>query len=560
MTVVDIESSYVGFYSRGCGTWTSDLSTDSGPVRAFADGTHLIGIDIEPGSYRAPAYTERCEWRRLSGFRGPGRGEIARSTTPVVHIEATDAGFISQGCGDWQPWSPTSFEDGDRRVGFDVLPGRYRASGAPEECSWSVSTSEHQRSGSGPGEAVRTSISVPFTVADIDPLDERFTSQGCGTWSEDIAPVATPDESFADGTYIVGLDIEPGRYRAGDPSDSCYWLRLSEFRVLEGWYGSPHIATTLGGWGPTVRGGDFSTIVDIQPGDVGFYSEGCGTWSDDLVPLVEPGQSFSDGTYIVGTEVAPGRYRTRSASDSCYWMRLGDFRGEYGEGSDGHNYRFIVRRRDDTSVVDIDAEDAGFYSRGCGTWSDDLSPVLLPGEAFPDGTYIVGVDIEPGRYRATAPPDAGDSPDEAEECVWVRLYDFGGVGGKYEGLFATAREWEVPIVDIDATDVGFDSRGCGVWSSELTPVVTPGEPFGDGVYLVGIDIEPGRYRAYGPLWACEWARLGGFGGDTTFGYDTSPDIIAYSHEGSRIVDILASDAGFRSSNCGEWRRVASDEE
>ncbi|MXZ62953.1 MAG: hypothetical protein F4Y98_04990 [Chloroflexi bacterium] len=210
--------------------------------------------------------------------------------------------------------------------------------------------------------------------------------------------------------------------------------------------------------------------------------------------------------------------------------------------------------------MDIDAEDAGFYSHGCGTWSDDLSPVVIPGEAFPDGTYIVGVDIQPGRYRATASPDSGDSPDETEECVWLRLYDFGGVGGKYEGLFATARGWDVPIVDIDATDVGFDSRGCGVWSSELTPLVTPGEPFGDGVYLVGIDIEPGRYRADGPLWACEWARLGGFSGDTTFGYDSSPDIIAYGREGSKIADILASDAGFKSSNCGEWRPVTSDEE
>ena len=123
---------------------------------------------------------------------------------------------------------------------------------------------------------------------------------------------------------------------------------------------------------------------------------GCGSWTNDLTPIVIPGQPFVDGTYVVGDEIAPGRYRAREPSSECYWARLGDFSGEYGESS----YGFIIRRSDNSSVVDIAPDDAAFHSNGCGTWSADLTPIAEAGQAFGDGTFIVGVDIAPGRYRA----------------------------------------------------------------------------------------------------------------------------------------------------------------
>lgn len=543
VTVVDIESSYVGFYSHGCGTWSRDLAKDTEPVRDFSDGTHLIGIDIEPGTYRARTYSDDCEWLRLSGFRGFGQDVITRSRMPVVHIDAADTGFRSRGCGEWRPWTPTSFEEGDHRVGIDVLPGRYRAIGASEECTWgtgAVPKYEYKK-----GDEVPL-LMLPLTVVDIDPADERFISQGCGSWSEDLAPVAEAGEPFGDGTYIVGLDIASGRYRAVAPSDSCFWLRLADFRIFGGKHGLPDFRTTVGGWWPTVLGGETSTIVDIEPSDVGFYSSGCGTWSDDLTPIVEPGEPFPDGTYVVGDELAPGRYRATAPSDSCHWARLNDFLGEYGHTHQG----FVIRRSGPTSIVDIAPEDAGFWSIGCGTWTGDLSPVATPGQAFPDGTYIVGVDIEPGRYRATV---------SDEVCEWRRLYDFGGPRGAYEGFYATSWGQGLPIVDIYPSDVGFTSSGCGTWSNSLTPILTSGELFGDGTYLVGIDIDPGRYRAPTASWGCHWWRLSGFFGFVSFeGY--FPDIIAHGGEDATTVDIQPSDAGFRTQRCGEWHPVASDEE
>ncbi len=153
---------------------------------------------------------------------------------------------------------------------------------------------------------------LPLTVADIAPNDERFLSEGCGEWSDELTPIAEPGRPFGDGTYIVGLDIAPGRYRAAAPSDSCYWVRLAYFRIFGGKHGFADIRTTVGGWEPTVRGGDTSSVVDILPSDAGFYSEGCGTWSGDLTPIAVPGEPFADGTYFVGSEIAPGRYRARA--------------------------------------------------------------------------------------------------------------------------------------------------------------------------------------------------------------------------------------------------------
>ncbi len=538
--IADIDPADTGFHSSGCGTWSSDLTQGGEPAREFSDGTHLVGIDIEHGRYQSTGEAGGCTWERLRDFSGAESAVISAGEGHWVTIAPADSGFHSAGCGAWQSWPTASFEDGDHRVGIDVPPGRYRAVGASGECTWG--TGAVAQPGPYAPEAKdgeQPPLMLPLTVADIGSTDERFMSQGCGTWSEDLKPVAEPGQPFGDGTFIVGIDIAPGRYRAVTPSDSCFWLRLANFRIFGGKYGSTDIRSTVGGWWPTVLGGDRSSIVDIKPSDAGFYSSGCGTWSDNLTPIVEPGESFPDGTYIVDDEVAPGRYRATGPTGSCYWERLEDFSGEFGETS----VPWRARRSGPTTVVDIAPQDAGFWSVGCGTWSDDLSPVVEPGDPFPDGTYIVGVDIAPRRYRATAP---------TEGCLWYRLYDFAGIGGAYEGAFAISIGWRMPVVDIGPADVGFVSRDCGTWSDKLTRNPKAAQPSEDGVYIVGVDIEPGRYRAHAPTASCSWSRLNGFHGDGSFGYALPGDITAYGDARSAIVDIQSTDTGLRTYGCGTW--------
>ena len=108
-------------------------------------------------------------------------------------------------------------------------------------------------------------------------------------------------------SHVIGVcphfpGIAPGRYRAVAPSESCEWRR------------SP--------------GGHRSEIgvVDIAPTDTVFISGGCGTW-EPWAPVVQPGQAFGDGTYVVGAEIAPGLYRAAAPTESCERARLPQFHG-----------------------------------------------------------------------------------------------------------------------------------------------------------------------------------------------------------------------------------------
>ena len=83
-----------------------------------------------------------------------------------------------------------------------------------------------------------------------------------------------------------------------------------------------------------------------------------------------------------------------------------------------------------------------------------------------------------------------------------------------------------------------------------TPVPGPVTTFGDGTYIVGVDIQPGTYRNEG-AGSCYWERLSGFGG-------AIDDIISNdNNDAIAIVTIATSDAGFSASRCGTWTRIGN---
>jgi hypothetical protein len=83
-----------------------------------------------------------------------------------------------------------------------------------------------------------------------------------------------------------------------------------------------------------------------------------------------------------------------------------------------------------------------------------------------------------------------------------------------------------------------------------SPIREPKASFGDGNYVVNTDIQPGIYKNSGSR-SCYYARLKGFGG-------TASDIIVQGNtDGSAVVMINASDAGFVSVRCGTWSKISS---
>lgn len=99
-----------------------------GQTQTFGDGTHVIGLDIQPGIYRAPG-GERCVWQRLSGLGGTVKEIIAMDAypkgRPTVEILAEDMAFSSEGCGEWTPLGtprqPTAAQDADNMEGSTAV-------------------------------------------------------------------------------------------------------------------------------------------------------------------------------------------------------------------------------------------------------------------------------------------------------------------------------------------------------------------------------------------------------------------------------------------------------
>ena len=77
--------------------------------------------------------------------------------------------------------------------------------------------------------------------------------------------------------------------------------------------------------------------------------------------------------------------------------------------------------------------------------------------------------------------------------------------------------------------------------------------FGDGTYVVGTDVAPGTYRnsESDPSQGCQWARLSGFGGESS---DVITELFSYDQQ---VVTISPDDAGFTSSGCGTWTLIGA---
>jgi hypothetical protein len=157
--------------------------------------------------------------------------------------------------------------------------------------------------------------------------------------------------SFGAGTKIVGTDIGPGLYRSNNAvTASCYWERLSGF----GGTLAEIIANGLGG-GPAV--------VAIATADRGFNSSSCASWIVVTGAITaSPTVPFNAGTFIIGTDVAPGTWQSNGTGTSCYWERLSGFDGTFSN---------IISNffGSAPAVVTIASTDQGFHSSGCGVWS-----------------------------------------------------------------------------------------------------------------------------------------------------------------------------------------------
>ena len=151
----------------------------------------------------------------------------------------------------------------------------------------------------------------------------------------------------------------------------------------------------------------------------------------------------------------------------------------------------------------------------------------------PDGYYIVGVDILPGRWESMA---------EGGDCYWERVDKFGDILANHFGSSGGT-------ITLQQSDFAVDIRDCGpIEYVEYRPKVLSSDAYEtkeSGFYTVGVEIAPGMWRSNGQGGGCYWARLDRFQ-DITANYFGNAGVAVYVNPADYEVNF---------NDCGQFSYV-----
>jgi hypothetical protein len=101
----------------------------------------------------------------------------------------------------------------------------------------------------------------------------EFTTSNCQPWVraggsfDRLYPISIYGVFLGDGDFRVGPEVPAGTYRATTPQ-TCNWQRVRSFGYL----------VPVSERYTNVIASGTSDVVEIQPGDLGFVTSGCGAW------------------------------------------------------------------------------------------------------------------------------------------------------------------------------------------------------------------------------------------------------------------------------------------
>ena len=260
-------------------------------------------------------------------------------------------------------------------------------------------------------------------------------------------------EPFGNGTWEVGVEIQPGIYRARRDPNSLAGLCTGE-----------RIGDAASGYSPLAGTGTYygATIIEISASDTRFRSENCTDW-EPYRPPAEPQDEFGAGTVIAGLDVRPGLYVSANVGTdrSCFWVKLPGLAG-WPAGYDIQNMPHSYEPQ--RAIVELSDTDLMFDSSGCSTWRrvDSIDEIERwagadLSDGVPPGLWLVGREIEPGTYAAEQ-----DLAGVAE-CQWRRLAGFSGADADVRGRGQVVHVREPLTVTIEEDDIAFATDGCTNW-------------------------------------------------------------------------------------------------
>ncbi|MFI9203404.1 hypothetical protein [Streptomyces sp. NPDC053048] len=157
------------------------------------NGTHQVGSDIKPGTYRSVGNKSGCYWERAKDSKGDIDSILANDNVEgqsYVTIKAEDRIFKSRGCKSWEPVTDdrsgtpksTVAGSGMYRVGVDIAPGTYKSTGNKADgCYWERDKDAlHDAT-----ESILANENVAGSgVVTIAAEDAYFKTSGCADWKK----------------------------------------------------------------------------------------------------------------------------------------------------------------------------------------------------------------------------------------------------------------------------------------------------------------------------------------------------------------------------------------
>jgi len=194
-------------------------------------------------------------------------------------------------------------------------------------------------------------VTISFAPKGLDTYSGNIVVKSdatSGTKTVAVSGTGVSRVSFGAGTWIVGRDIQPGRYYtsaaySGANPNAC---SIATFNV---------VGQQIGGIGTLI--GALQQVIDIPAFVYSVTSPAaCGTWSQTpsyasaifgAVPEIHPGEWDVDHQIVPGTYVTP---------TPCLWDRMQDFRSL--------NPSSVIKSGVSTSVT-VQPGDSGFLTHGC---------------------------------------------------------------------------------------------------------------------------------------------------------------------------------------------------
>ncbi|MDE1924957.1 MAG: hypothetical protein KGH79_02130 [Patescibacteria group bacterium] len=121
-----------------------------------------------------------------------------------------------------------------------------------------------------------------------------------------------------------------------------------------------------------------SSSPATSPEGNSYGDQGATPQAPNITKPDKPMSSFGDGTFVIGTDIQAGTYRS-SGGENCYYARLSGFGGTTDDIIANDN-------TDSSAIVTIKSTDKGFTSKRCGTWTQMSSPPNAPTLKTPQPT------------------------------------------------------------------------------------------------------------------------------------------------------------------------------